>query len=56
MKRSLGRKLREAMEAREDADYNPKRRASWEEAERVYADASEFLQAIKNLLENLPPG
>ncbi len=55
VKRGLGRKLREAMEAREDADYNPKRRASREEAERVFTDATEFLQAIKNLLENLPP-
>jgi len=53
----LGRKLREAMEAREDADYNPKRRASREEAERLLADATEFLQAIKTLFENpLPSG
>lgn len=52
-----GRKLREAMEAREDADYNPKRRASREEAERLLADATEFLQAIKTLFENpLPSG
>jgi len=48
----LGRKLREAMDAREDADYNPNRRASREDAERLLADASEFLQAIKALFEN----
>jgi len=48
----LGRKLREAMEARADADYNPNRRASREDAERLLADATEFLQAIKALFEN----
>ncbi|MDH7485928.1 MAG: HEPN domain-containing protein [Anaerolineae bacterium] len=52
---TLGRKLREAMKAREDADYDPQRRASREEAERLLADATEFLQAIKTLFENLPP-
>jgi uncharacterized protein (UPF0332 family) len=51
----LGRKLREAMEARADADYNPNRRASREDAERLLADATQFLQPIKTLFENLPP-
>lgn len=32
-----------------------RRRASREEAERVLADANEFLQAIKALFENPPP-
>ena len=55
VKRVLGRKLREAMEAREDADYNPNRRAAREDAEGLLADAAEFLQAVKALFENLPP-
>ena len=52
--KALGRQLRQAMKAREAADYDPNHRASREDAERLLADATEFLQAIKTLFENLP--
>lgn len=52
--KTLGRQLRQAMTDREAADYDPNRRASREDAERLLADATEFLQAIKALFENSP--